>query len=157
MPRILFSALLLLISAAAVAAGAHTADARGGHVHPGAHGVAAASPAGGWNTDAALRTGMGRIRRSVDALEHYRHGHIGPDQALVLARSIEKDVAAIVATCKLDPAADAALHAIIAKLMRGAAALRAHPADLAAIEPMREALAEYGRSFDDPDFRAPAR
>lgn len=168
MPPILIAALLLALSAAAApAAATHagaTGEARSTHSHPGgvhAHSdsaeVAPGRPAAGWSTDAALRTGMGRIRRSVEALEHYRRGHMAPEQALEIVASIETEVAGIVANCKLDPAADAALHAIIAKLLRGAGALKANPARFAAIDPMREALADYGRTFDDPGFRVQVR
>lgn len=115
--------------------------------------ASAAKPSGGWTTDAPLRAGMGRIRESVDALEHYKRGHMGADQALVLAGSIEKDVAYLVANCKLDPAADAALHGIIAKLLKGTGALKQRPDEFAAIDTMREAVAEYGRIFNDPGFR----
>lgn len=159
MQKILLASALIVIAAAGSAratGGAHAAHAA--HATHTPHPVPTeAKPRGGWTTDAPLRAGMAGIRRSVEALDHYRHGHMGPDQALVVVGNIEKDVAGIVANCKLDPAADAALHAIIARLIRSAAALRARPADLAAIEPMGEALAEYGRSFDDPAFRAPAR
>jgi hypothetical protein len=158
MQRILIVIVLVLAAAAASDGAAREAPtAQAAHAHHAGPGPAESRPAGGWASDAPLRSGMAGIRRSVDALDHNRDGHMEPEQVLVLVESIEKDVAAIIANCKLDPAADAALHGIIAKLMQGAAALRAQPADLAAIEPMRAALEEYGRSFDDPAFRAPAR
>ncbi|OGT55597.1 MAG: hypothetical protein A3E01_16575 [Gammaproteobacteria bacterium RIFCSPHIGHO2_12_FULL_63_22] len=104
-------------------------------------------------TDAPLREGMGRIRLSVDALGHYEQGHMGAEQAVEMAGNVEKDVNFLIANCRLDPDADAALHGIIAKLLKGAHALKSNPADLAAIAPMREAMAEYAASFDDPAFR----
>lgn len=119
--------------------------------------VARIAPAKGWTTDAPLREGMGRIRQAVDALGHYEKGHMGAEQAVVLAGDIERDVNFLIANCKLDPAADAALHAIIAKLLQGAHALKTDPSNLAAIAPMRAAVAEYGRTFDDPAFKKPAK
>ncbi len=101
-------------------------------------------------TDAPLREGMARIRQSMQALGHYEHGHLGPERAVQLADSIEQDVRFLIANCKLEPAADAALHGIIARLLQGAAALKADAKDLPAIEPMRAALADYALTFDDP-------
>jgi len=109
-------------------------------------------PAAGqrWATDAPLREGMQGIRVAVDALGHYEHGHMGPDQAVLLADKIEGHVRIIVANCRLAPDADAALHAIIAPLLHNAGALKRDPVNLAAIAPMRKAVADYARQFDDP-------
>ena len=120
------------------------------HAHDAASAVAATAPAQRWETDASLREGMGRIRSAVDALQHYEHGHMGPEQAVQLASGIEKDVAFIVANCKLETKADAALHPILGTFMQGAQALKAKPMDLAAIPPLRGALQDYARLFDDP-------
>jgi hypothetical protein len=113
-----------------------------------------AAPATRWKADPSLREGMGRIRREVLGLEHYQHGHIGPQQALVLAGDIARDVDFIVSHCKLAPKPDTALHPILADLMRGAQAIRSDPADVAAIAPMRRALVRYAALFDDRDRQA---
>lgn len=101
-------------------------------------------------TDAPLREGMGRIRQSVLALEHAQHGPIGPEHAVLLADGIKRDVDFLIANCKLEPAADAALHGIIARLLQGAAALKADARDVPAIKLMRAAVADYALVFDDP-------
>jgi hypothetical protein len=127
-------------------------------VHEHGHGAASAppatEPAQRWETDAALREGMGRIRAAVDALQHYEHGHIGPQQAVQLADGVQRDVAFVVKNCTLEPAADAALHPILGALAQGAQALKARPTELAAIAPMRSALQDYARQFDDPGLSA---
>jgi len=105
-----------------------------------------------WTTDAPLRAGMRGIHAAVEALGHYEHGHIGPEQATVLANQIEGHVQAIIANCRLAPDADATLHAILVPLLHNASALKAEPTSLRLIPPMRRALAEYARRFDDPDF-----
>lgn len=113
-----------------------------------------ARPAAGkrWATDAPLRQGMAQIRAAVDALRHYEHGQPGPAQAVALATTVESQVAYLVANCKLEPQADAALHVIIARLMQGAAALKANPHDTAALATLRQALQDYPRQFDDPGW-----
>lgn len=144
-------------AAPAAAAETHAVDASAPDVHAADEtaGEAKPTPATGWTTDAPLREGMGRIRLSVDALGHYEQGHMAADQAVEMAGNVEKDVNFLIANCKLDADADAALHGIIAKLLKGAHALKANPADMAAIAPMREAMTEYAATFDDPAFRAP--
>ncbi|MHB8913282.1 MAG: DnrO protein [Lysobacter sp.] len=149
-PAVTITVVPLLLLAAMTAP---LARAQNGHDHHApATAVAQAVPAQRWATDAPLRTGMGRIRTAVDALQHYERGHMGPEQAIALATQIEGDVTYLVANCKLQPQADVALHVIIAELVAGAQALKANPANLAAIPPMREVLADYARNFNDPGF-----
>lgn len=93
---------------------------------------------------------MAQIRTAVDALGHFERGHMEAEQTVTFATTIQEQVAYLVANCKLDPDADAALHGIIARLGAGAQALKTDPANLAAIPPMREARADYQRTFDDP-------
>ena len=138
---------LPLLLALALPAAAHD------HAHRAGTAATATAAAQRWNTDAPLREGMGRIRHAVDALQHYEHGHIGPEQAVQLAAGIERDVGFIVAHCKLQPRADAALHPILGALMHGAQALKANPADRTAIPSMRSALQDYARQFEDPGIQ----
>ena len=129
--------------------------AQDGHAHHAP--AAAASPEVAvqrYATDAPLQAGMKQIRAAVGGLQHYEHGHMGPEQAATLASSIQEQIGFIVANCKLDPQADAALHVVIAKLGGSAQALKANPEDLSAIPPMREALQDYARQFDDPGLDA---
>lgn len=120
--------------------------------HAPAAAVVQEHPAQRYATDAPLRQGMEKIRVAFDALGDYEHGHMGPEQATALAGQIQEQVAYLIANCKLDPQADAALHGIIAQLSSGAQALKSRPADLTVIPPMREALVDYRNTFDDPGF-----
>ena len=134
----------------------------GGHEHS-TPAVAATAPvaththtqAQRWASDAALRTGMHGIRAAVVALDHHQHGHLDAVQVTELAGQVETHVAAILASCKLSPEADAALHRILVPLMSNAAALKSDLTKRDAIAPMRRALADYARQFDDPDFATP--
>ena len=122
------------------------------HDHHQAVPATAEAPAQRYATDAVLREEMQGIRAAVGGLDHYAHGHIEPALAVQLAGEIEERVRTIIANCKLPPDADAALHTIIVPLMQNAGALKKDPQDLAAIQPMRDALAQYARQFDDPAF-----
>ena len=143
---------LLLLSAMA----APLAHAQDGHEHHAPAAVSQEIPAQRYATDAPLRKGMAEIRTAVDALGHYERGHMGAEQAATFAITIQEQIAYLVANCKLEPQADAALHGIIAKLGAGAQSLKTDPADLTAVAPMREALADYQRTFDDPAFETAA-
>lgn len=151
MKRALTTCALPLLLLAAVTA--LPAQAQHSHEHP-APAAAQATPAQRWATDAPLRTGMAKIRTAVDALQHYERGHMGPEQAVELATQIQQQIAYLVANCKLEPQADAALHVIIAELGASAQALKDDPSDLSVIPPMRQALQHYPRQFDDSTWAA---
>lgn len=140
------AAMLLLAGMAAP-----MAYAQDGHHHHSTADKPAQDPvAGRFQTDAPLRKGMGEIRKAVDALGHYERGHMGSEQAVEFAETIQQQVDYLIANCKLDQKADAALHGIIATLTSNAQALRSDPKYLTSIPPMREALRQYAMQFDDP-------
>ena len=123
----------------------HAQDHAGHHPAPPA--TTDAAPGQRWAADATLAENMRGIRVAVEALDHYRHGHMGPEQASILAAKIQGHANEIIAKCKLPPDADAALHTILVPLMSGAAALQRDPTQTSAIAPMQAALAQYGRQF----------
>lgn len=100
-----------------------------------------------WAPDAPLIEGMSRVRSAIAALE----GH--PDEATVAARAADVDSAVeyMFANCSLPTEPDIALHAILARLMAGSEALKADPADHAAVLDMHGAVANYEQLFDDPN------
>lgn len=141
-------AISILLAGLAMAAPVHAQ-----HAHGDAAPLAATQSATTrWATDAPLRAGMRGARHVVAALEHAGHGQ--PDAAKVrdLAAQLDGHVQRIFAECKLAPQADAALHDILLPLLTGARALRADPADLQPVIPMRRAIDAYARAFDDPGF-----
>ena len=139
----LASALLLPATAIAQHAG------HGDHAAPAAQESGAHAPAVRYASDAPLRKGMGEIRGAVAALDHNEHGHKNQQQALATVGIIERSIGDIVANCKLEPEADHALHGVLAKLGRGIAAIKADPNDKSALVPLREAVADYSKLFDD--------
>ncbi|MBA3486066.1 MAG: DnrO protein [Lysobacter sp.] len=139
-------AAVLLLAGMAVP----TVHAQDGHRHHAPAKKSAQEPvAGRFATDAPLRKGMAEIRKAVDALGHYEPGHMGSEQAVDFAGQIQHQVDYLIANCKLDRKADAALHGIIARLAGSARALQSRPSDLTAIPPMRDALQQYALQFDD--------
>ena len=100
-----------------------------------------------WAPDAPLVEGMSRVRTAIAALE----GH--PDATTVAARAADVDAAIeyMFANCSLPTEPDIALHAILARLMAGTGALKADPADHAAVVDMHGAVENYEQLFDDPN------
>lgn len=123
-----------------------------------AHAATDAAPATGkrWAVDAPLQTGMARIRTAVQSLAHHETGHLDAAQVTALATTIEEQVQYLIANCKLDPKADAALHGIIGALLAGAKALKEAPTEAAPVAKLRAALADYPKYFDDPAWSSSA-
>lgn len=142
---VLAIATLLAVSGAS---SANVSDPHAGH----ASATTSATPTQRWQTDAPLRTGMREIRVAVDALDHGVHGHLDDAQVVALANRVDQQIAYLVANCKLEPQADAALHVIIAKLGAGARALREEPGNRDAIASMQRAVESYPQQFDDPTW-----
>ena len=111
-----------------------------------------------WQTDAPLRRSMAAIRQSVAENLHTIHEDRLPATSYrMLARTIEDAVATIIAQCRLPPAADAQLHLVVAELMAGAQLMsgtadsgQAHSGAIRVVE----ALNNYAKYFDDPDFKS---
>lgn len=108
-----------------------------------------------WQPDQPLREGMRRMATAVEALGHHEHAHLDAAQVRGLAQEVNGAAAYMFANCTLEPEPDAALHGLLAQLMGGARSLAANPDATAPIAPMRGALADYARLFDDPEFVPP--
>lgn len=127
--------------------------AHAGHDAHAQHADATATPAQRWASDASLRDGMRRIRQTVQVLDHYEHGHMDATQARNTAKLIDEAINDMIASCKLKPDADAALHGLLVKFIAGAKAVReSEQVPAAAIADMRAALARYPQLFVDADW-----
>ena len=110
-----------------------------------------------WETDAALRSAMADIRQSMaSSLPAIHENRMSTKAYDSLAKKVQGSVGAIVANCKLPPAADAQLHLVIADLLAGADQMagKVKPAQrMNGAVKVVEALGHYGQYFDDPGFR----
>jgi len=149
--------IVLIGVLAALALGPGLAWARHDHAAHASATRAVPAPAQRWATDAALRDGMDRIHLALEELRHYEMGHMDATMALDRVGLIEQAGADIFARCRLSPEPDAALHGMLVPLLGAAHKLRADPHDVAQVQVMREAVADYPRYFDDPGWKAPAR
>jgi hypothetical protein len=109
-----------------------------------------------WATDEPLRKNMSEIRAALAAKQAGIHnGTLATVDYKALGVLIEARVAAIVAECKLEPAADANLHLIVAELLAGADAMQGKtkktPA-AGAVQAVRAAN-QYGSYFNHPGWK----
>lgn len=115
-------------------------------------------PAGGqrWATDAPLREAMLRIRDGVAVnATAFHDGTLSAAAAQTLAAAVEGDVQFMIANCRLAPEPDAALHALIGRLLGAAKALRTDPLSVDGLPQLAAVLDDYGVAFDHPGWEPP--
>ena len=109
-----------------------------------------------WATDAPLRKGMSEIRNAIAAKQEAIHkGTLAAADYKALGATVEAQVGTIVAECKLEPAADANLHLIVADLVAGADAMQGKSATKPATGAVHavQAVNRYGQFFDHPGWK----
>lgn len=111
-----------------------------------------------WPTDAALRQGMDAIRTKLQAALPRIHEHqFSAPQYGALAKTLNAEVAGIVAHCKLEPKADAQLHLVIAELLEGIETMEGKAKKAkreAGAVKVVAALEQYGKHFDHAGWQA---
>lgn len=131
----------------------HSAEPAGAaHAAPSAQGARATggtAPAPRWPADAALTRGMARVRVVSDALAHAAHGHLDAGQMKALAAELQSAVETMYAECRLEPAPDAALHPLLARVLDAGRALSGGEFDAAAQDDLHAVLARYAELFAD--------
>lgn len=118
------------------------------HEHHAAHGDATAAGTM-YATDAPLRAGMLKIRELLSAPRP-----ANTEAAKPLTDAIDAEVKQLFAQCKLEPAADAALHGVLALIIDGSAGLAVNASDDHAWAKLQEAMALYPKRFNDTGFDA---
>lgn len=137
---------------------AHASEHSHGHGHADTARMVVLNNGEKWATDQALRDSMTQIRASIDLNlpAIYDAKQAAPYEAL--GREIERQIANIVQNCKLEPAADEVLHAILAELIQGNDALQGKDPQTARIDGVKRVLQSlelYAEHFEHPGFEAP--
>lgn len=156
--RLLATAVVATGLTALTVCGTSARAAESGYDHGHGHATAAKPlpPGKRWATDAPLRESMVQIRVALEPrLKAIHDNKLPAADYQALADTAEKQVANIVANCKLPPDADAALHGILAQIGEGTEAMagksKLRPRD-GAIR-LVQALDAYGRTFDHPGWK----
>ncbi|HEX6828528.1 MAG TPA: hypothetical protein VF104_06075 [Burkholderiales bacterium] len=110
-----------------------------------------------WPTDEPLRQGMEQIRGATqELLPAVQDGRAKATQYRELASTVQKEVAYMIANCRLAPDADAMLHRVIAELLAGADAMQGKARGVsprAGALKVALALDGYGSHFDHPGWQ----
>lgn len=110
-----------------------------------------------WVTDAPLRKGMENIRAAMTAALPAIHANkLSSAKYTELATKVSSEVAGIVASCKLDPQADAQLHLIIADMLSWVEAMQGKTKTAArqtSAVKILGALEKYDAYFDHPGWK----
>jgi len=123
-----------------VVADSHAAGASADHAE---HLHTAPAGAGPWLADSSLINGMQRIETAVGEA----HARGAAFDASALGSLVQGEVALLIENCRLEPAADAALHALLLPLLANAAKLGEGRETQAALAGLYDVLQEYRRSF----------
>ena len=106
-----------------------------------------------WATDEPLRQGMSQIQSAVGARLSAAHaGKLTNAQYGEVAKEVTRQVAYIVQNCKLEPAADAVLHVIIADMVSGADTMRGSAPRTGFVKVV-QALDNYAAYFAHPGWK----
>ena len=112
-----------------------------------------------WQTDAPLRQAMGEIGQAVNSsLDAIHNNQLDATGYENIAEEVNQQVAYMIENCQLEPAADAQLHIVIARLMDGAQLIQSE-GDLqdkrkGAVK-LVGALHDYAKYFSDTGFVQP--
>ena len=119
------------------------------HPHP-AHARQASTIAPRYAADPALREAMGRVRVAVEAFVKARDDRATAPQVQALADRLDAAIVRVINECRLPADADASMHVLLGMLHKAANAARETPGDLAPVDAMERALADYARMFETP-------
>ena len=109
-----------------------------------------------WATDAPLRGGMEQIRSLIAVPQATVAAGIAlsPADARQLAEGVRHQVDELIRNCKLEPEADAALHVLIADMLKGAAVLAGGSSSAMGLARIQNAINQYPRYFSHSGWEA---
>lgn len=127
-----------------------------GHTHH-EHGGAQVSqrPESGdlWQTDAALRQGMHRIRAAVlVAHSLVKEERFGSGESSHLATEVSGAMTSMFENCRLSTEADTSLHSLLERLIHAVEVIKTEPLSPSGVPAMISVLQDYPQQFNDPEF-----
>jgi hypothetical protein len=107
-----------------------------------------------WQTDDALRQGMGEIRKAMAAsLKPIHEDKFTPAKYEALAANVQKHVDYVVGNCKLPEEADQQLHIVLEQILDGIGEMKAPAQKQQGAVKIVNALDTYGKYFDHAGWR----
>lgn len=107
-----------------------------------------------WQTDDALRRGMGEIRQAMAAsLKPIHENKFSPVKYDALVADVQKQVDYVVGNCKLPEEADAQLHIVLEQILDGINEMKAPAQKQQGAVKIVKALDSYGKYFDHAGWK----
>ena len=144
----------VLVSAVFALALAFGSIGAGSAAEPHSHGDAAAvqlklDTGKKWQTDDALRHGMGEIRQTMAAsLKPIHENTFSPAKYEALAADVQKHIDYVVGNCKLPEDADQQLHIVLEQILDGINEMKSSAQKQQGAIKIVNALGIYGKYFD---------
>ena len=111
-----------------------------------------------WQTDEALRRGMGEMRNLLaTSLDRVHAGRFTPGDYAALADGLQAQVDYVTANCKLPEEADAQLHIVLVEILEALEIMKTGADRPQGALRAVVALEAYGRHFDHPNWTPIAR
>lgn len=157
LPAHLAIAALLALPLGGMAGTAMAADTASNHSHGHeVHGTMELNHGQKWETDAALRKGMGELHQIVSTgLESAHANTLKSDDYKKISEDIMTQFTYIVENCDLEPEADAQLHILLGNIVQGVEVIEGKVSSEKqenGLIKMAEALNSYGNHFDHPHW-----
>jgi hypothetical protein len=107
-----------------------------------------------WQTDEALRRGMGEIRQSMStSLKPIHRNTFTAANYEALASNVQKQVDFVVGNCKLSEDADAQLHLVLEQILDGIGKMKAPGEKQQGAEKIVSALDTYSKYFNHAGWK----
>lgn len=152
MKRILLSILALLIISHFVAA---TEQKEAHHHHDVGQKAITLNSGEKWPIDESLHIGMSSIKdKIIRNLDDIHYNRLSDKQYSLLALALDKQLAYLFENCKLPPQADAQLHTLLAQIAQGVGKIKQENNKKQGAILIINALKEYPKYFNDPDWLA---
>lgn len=149
-------AALLAIPLSTMAGTAIAAEAVPSHDSE-VHGTMELNQGKKWETDAALRQGMGTLHQIVSTgLDSAHANALGADDYKKMSGEVMAQFTYIVQNCHLEPAADAQLHILLGNIAQGVEIIEGKVSGEQpekGLVKMAQALNSYGEYFNHPNWK----
>ena len=107
-----------------------------------------------WTIDESLHIGMTSLKREIEInLEAIHNNQFSAVQYQELAGSLNDHLNFLFKNCKLEPQADAQLHILLAKIMRGLEQMKSADNQKQGVVLIIQSLDEYPAYFEDSDWQ----
>jgi len=146
---------LIILFSASASVFAEKLSQQHSHQHDSATQSLSLNNAAKWQIDQSLHLGMTKIQNVLSAnLDAIHNNTLPAQQYVVLAKQVDQQLNYLFAHCKLPAEADAQLHILLAKIMRGSALMKNSESQKQGAVVIIQTLDDYPIYFNDASWQA---